>query len=105
MIKAPEPVESWTPVERNATEHGHTCVRPESFPYGDKTQNEDCLFLNVYVPGKNATPNLFPPTFSGEIRFLSYSVHAKSGEVIKVPKTTLLSFQIFPVSYQSRTSN
>lgn len=44
-------MKSWAPAERNATEHGNTCIRPEIFAI-NQPQDEDCLFLNVYVPGK-----------------------------------------------------
>jgi len=50
-FKAPEPVEPWAPAIKDATEHGYTCVRPTQFFIDKEPQSEDCLFLNVYVPG------------------------------------------------------
>jgi para-nitrobenzyl esterase len=48
--KAPQPV---TPslVTQDATQLGNHC--PQAFtPYGNATQTEDCLFLNVFVPNR-----------------------------------------------------
>jgi para-nitrobenzyl esterase len=48
--KAPQPV---TPsiVTQDATHPGNHC--PQAFsPYGNATQTEDCLFLNVFVPNR-----------------------------------------------------
>lgn len=51
-IKAPEPAESWTPKVLDAFEHGNTCLRSNNFLITDSyPQSEDCLFLNIYVPG------------------------------------------------------
>lgn len=47
------PVEPWAPNILDALEHGDTCVRPNQFGPDKLTQDENCLFLNVYVPGKH----------------------------------------------------
>jgi para-nitrobenzyl esterase len=49
--KAPQPV---TPsvVTQDATQLGNHCPQPFS-PYGNATQTEDCLFLNVFVPNRH----------------------------------------------------
>lgn len=49
--KAPEPAGSWAPTELEAYQHGNTCVRPNQFAPDALVQSEDCLFLNIYVPG------------------------------------------------------
>lgn len=52
--QAPEPAESWRPAVLDAFEHSKICVQPAitvmHLPY---PQGEDCLTLNVYVPGKH----------------------------------------------------
>lgn len=51
-MKAPEPAEPWTPKVLDAFEYGNTCVRPNVFFIKDNyPQSEDCLFLNIFVPG------------------------------------------------------
>src|SRR5690349_2141568 len=54
--KAPQPVAKWQGV-KEATSYGSDCMQ-EPFP-GDAaplgvTPNEDCLYINVWVPAKSA---------------------------------------------------
>lgn len=50
LIKAPAPIESWVGI-RNATEFGAKCLQT-TFNSTQFWGEEDCLFLNVYTPGK-----------------------------------------------------
>ncbi|XP_049808883.1 cholinesterase-like [Schistocerca nitens] len=43
-FQAPQPAGNWEGV-RNATQYGSDCIQP------DGSGSEDCLYLNVYVPG------------------------------------------------------
>lgn len=48
----PVPVEPWAPETIDAFEHTPTCIRPDIQPFSDDApQSEDCLSLNVFVPG------------------------------------------------------
>lgn len=48
--KAPEPIdESWAPIILDATEFGPVCI--QTIEENTYTESEDCLLLNVYVPG------------------------------------------------------
>jgi para-nitrobenzyl esterase len=49
---APRPASSWSGV-RNATSPGSQCAQTAGLPLSSTT-NEDCLFLNVYVPAGGA---------------------------------------------------
>lgn len=49
-IKAPQPIEPWTGT-RNATDFGAKCLQT-TFNLSQFWGEEDCLFLNVYTPGK-----------------------------------------------------
>lgn len=53
FLQAPEPIEPWTPRVHDAFEYGSTCIHPnELFNIADNyPQSEDCLFLNIFVPG------------------------------------------------------
>lgn len=52
-FQAPEPIEPWAPDVFDASEFGFTCVRPVFHPFVEPTpQSEDCLSLNIYVPGE-----------------------------------------------------
>lgn len=58
--KPPVPIESWSPTVLNAFEHGKICIQPVKLEFGNiQPQDEDCLFLNIYVPGKRSTFSLF----------------------------------------------
>lgn len=50
-FKAPEPIEPWT-TTLNAFEYGSACPQFDEITKFSET-NEDCLFLNVFVPGEN----------------------------------------------------
>lgn len=52
LKKPPEPIEPWQPRVLDAFEHGPTCMQTSQFASGDATHSENCLFLNVYVPGE-----------------------------------------------------
>lgn len=52
ILQAPEPVESWEPYIWDAYQYGSSCVQPlKPFLTDLYPQHEDCLYLNVYVPG------------------------------------------------------
>jgi len=48
-FKAPLPAEPW-PSTRDATEFGGRCAHRASLNAGAGTENEDCLYLNVWTP-------------------------------------------------------
>ena len=48
--KPPQPVEPWSNV-LDAFEHSNICVQPKKLLPNELPQSEDCLTLNVYVPG------------------------------------------------------
>lgn len=52
-------MDSWSPSIRDAFEHGPVCIQP-NIP--NDQQSEDCLFLNIYVPGKRCLDNSAPIT-------------------------------------------
>lgn len=52
-FKAPEPVESWRPKTFDAFEYGKSCSQL-FFPGVHLDTSENCLFLNVFVPGKTS---------------------------------------------------
>lgn len=53
IAKAPEPKEPWSPAVIDAFEHGPICLQPSEGPLATShLQSEDCLLLNIYVPGK-----------------------------------------------------
>lgn len=54
IVKAPEPIDSWAPSVLDAFEHGNICYQNERFVAQPWPQSEDCLTLNVYVPGSKA---------------------------------------------------
>ncbi|XP_031621135.1 uncharacterized protein LOC116339416 [Contarinia nasturtii] len=56
-FKAPEPIrEPWSNV-LDAFEHGNTCIRPNTISNDDYPQDENCLFLNIYVPASGKLDN------------------------------------------------
>jgi para-nitrobenzyl esterase len=48
----PQPLQRWHG-PREATQFGGHCAQPAS-PFGTETTNEDCLYLNVFTPSKQA---------------------------------------------------
>lgn len=50
-MKAPEPAEQWRPKVLDAFDHANTCIRSEIVTFDKAPQSEDCLALNIYVPG------------------------------------------------------
>lgn len=51
LFEAPEPVKSWKPTTFNALEHSNMCTQPGNFMPVSFPQSEDCLSLNIFVPG------------------------------------------------------
>lgn len=49
--KAPEPVEPWKPKVLDALRHANTCIRSDTFSIDKGPLGEDCLALNIFVPG------------------------------------------------------
>lgn len=50
--KAPVPADSWAPRVRDATKYGPSCIGVVIPGLPPQPMDEDCLFINVYVPGK-----------------------------------------------------
>lgn len=50
LRKVPKPVESW-PTVIDAFEHGKICPSPGKMVPQPFEQSEDCLTLNIFVPG------------------------------------------------------
>lgn len=50
-FKAPEPSKPWAPKILDAFEYGSACWQPKNEDLATDI-SEDCLFLNVFVPGK-----------------------------------------------------
>ena len=50
IVKPPQPVEPWSNL-LDAFEHGNICVQPKKLFPNELPQSEDCLTLNIYVPG------------------------------------------------------
>lgn len=51
LFQAPEPIDPWHPNVVNAYNYRNTCMQPY---YPDEIvtgTSEDCLYLNIYVPG------------------------------------------------------
>jgi para-nitrobenzyl esterase len=53
--KAPQPAAAWSGV-RSAVALAPHCAQPGT-PFGVATDNEDCLYLNVYTPAGTTAPN------------------------------------------------
>lgn len=51
VFQAPEPVDSWKPNVLDALNYSHICIQPTDFWQDLSPQHEDCLYLNVFVPG------------------------------------------------------
>ncbi|XP_072015924.1 cAMP-regulated D2 protein-like [Amphiura filiformis] len=47
---------SWSPKVLNATEAPNACIQEEILAYTNK-YSEDCLYLNIYTPNEDITPN------------------------------------------------
>jgi para-nitrobenzyl esterase len=56
--RPPQPAKRWRGV-RDASQFAGHCAQPAS-PFGLATTNEDCLYLNVYVPRPKSVHDLFP---------------------------------------------
>lgn len=50
--EAPEPIPRWN-ILLAAFEHGNTFLRPNVGEMDTFRQSEDCLYLNIYFPGRN----------------------------------------------------
>lgn len=70
LLKAPKPAKPWFGI-RDALEHGKVCYRPTPASTGP-AQSEDCLFLNVYTPGKFTKSTEFSIVFI--INFIEYLI-------------------------------
>lgn len=51
-FKAPQPKKPWTPNILDAFEFGMRCFQSDKFLPSIAPKSEDCLFLNIYVPGR-----------------------------------------------------
>lgn len=51
--QAPEPIESWTPNVLDTFNYSNICIQPIEFSEDPNPQHEDCLYLNVFIPGKS----------------------------------------------------
>jgi para-nitrobenzyl esterase len=56
--RPPQPAKRWKRI-LDATQFAGHCAQPPS-PFGEATTNEDCLYLNVYVPKPKSVHDLFP---------------------------------------------
>lgn len=59
-FKAPEPIDPWSNTF-DAFEYGPACPQLEDEINFSETR-EDCLFLSIFIPGKNEKFNLFDQT-------------------------------------------
>lgn len=57
--QAPEPIESWKPEIFDAFDFGNTCIQPNGLTKNPYPQSEDCLYLNVFIPGEAYYNNIF----------------------------------------------
>lgn len=51
-MQAPEAVDPWAPEVLDAFHYGSKCIQPQEYSTDPYPQDEDCLYLNIYVPGK-----------------------------------------------------
>lgn len=49
--KAPIPIASWKPNVLDAFQYGNSCIQQASALGNSGPQSENCLFLNIFVPG------------------------------------------------------
>lgn len=50
--QASEPVEPWKPAVLDAFKYSNMCIQPIDPANKPHPQHEDCLYLNVYIPGE-----------------------------------------------------
>lgn len=69
QLQAPEPIGIWAPHVYVASEHGFMCIQPGIYYEDQFPQDEDCLYLNIYVPGKQQKyfPIFEPSAVIGQI--------------------------------------
>lgn len=51
-MQAPEPAEPWKPAVLDAFKYSNMCIQPIDPANKPHPQHEDCLYLNVYIPGE-----------------------------------------------------
>lgn len=69
--KAPQPADSWKPNILDATQYRDNCIGSNDLTTDPAPQSEDCLHLNIYVPGESSDKN---EQFSSETEIL-ISIH------------------------------
>lgn len=50
-MQAPEEVDPWHLTILETVEYGNNCIQPSEMYSEIHPQSENCLFLNVFVPG------------------------------------------------------
>lgn len=51
-IQAPKPIEPWKPSILDAFKFGNKCIQLGLISFDSYFESEDCLFLNIYIPGE-----------------------------------------------------
>lgn len=78
-MKAPEPLKrTWTSFK--AHDFGGSCHVSSAFDESNVTRSEDCLSLNVYVPGLNHSFNAF---FFKFLKIIEFNFHKAAGSKSK----------------------
>lgn len=49
--QVPQPADSWKPNILDASQYGNNCIGTNELTFDTYPQREDCLFLNIFVPG------------------------------------------------------
>lgn len=89
-IQAPKPMEPWKPTILDAFEFGRKCIQLGSISFDSYFESEDCLFLNIYIPGEilSITKSKINECFS--INFDIYFISADLTSNEKVPVLFLI---------------
>lgn len=78
-FKAPEPVENWSPQMIDATQFGAACMMPSGVFYKQiERMDENCLNMNIYVPGKGSNEQFFSLYITNSAQIRCESVNAKN---------------------------